>query len=74
MRPAARARQIADGHFHHSRSATRINAATRNEGLSYSAFINGLKKANITLDRKVLADLAVRNPEAFTKLVALAQG
>jgi large subunit ribosomal protein L20 len=47
---------------------TRINAAARQNDLSYSRFIDGLKKAGVELDRKVLADLAVRNPEAFTAL------
>ena len=46
----------------------RINAAARLEGLSYSKLINGLKLANIELDRKVLADIAVREPEAFKKI------
>lgn len=46
----------------------RINAAARVNGLSYSRFMNGLKKANITLDRKVLADLAVRDKVGFAKL------
>ncbi|MFI3166769.1 MAG: 50S ribosomal protein L20 [Bacillota bacterium] len=44
---------------------TRINAAARLNGLSYSVLINGLKKANISLDRKVLADIAVSDPAAF---------
>ena len=48
---------------------TRINAAVRQRDLSYSRFINGLKEAGVELDRKALADLAVRNPEAFTELV-----
>jgi large subunit ribosomal protein L20 len=43
-------------------------------GTSYSRFMGGLKKASVDLDRKILADLAVRNPEAFTKLVAVAKG
>ena len=43
----------------------RINAATRMRGLNYSRFINGLGKANIEIDRKILADLAVRDPQAF---------
>mgnify|MGYP003659408789 CR=1 FL=1 len=43
----------------------RINAAARLEGLTYSRFMNGLKVAGVELDRKVLADLAVREPEAF---------
>ena len=52
----------------------RISAAAVQNGLSYSKFMGGLKKANVNLDRKILADLAVRNPEAFTKLVAVAKG
>ena len=51
----------------------RINAASREHGLSYSQFINGLSLAKIELDRKVLADLAVREPEAFKSLVDQAQ-
>jgi large subunit ribosomal protein L20 len=47
----------------------RINAAARREGLSYNQFVAGCRKAGIELDRKVLADLAVRDPDAF-KLVA----
>jgi large subunit ribosomal protein L20 len=47
----------------------RINAATRAQGLSYSKFINGLKKANINLNRKVLSNLAVQDPEAFKKII-----
>ena len=43
----------------------RINAAARQEGLSYNQFVSGLKKAEIELDRKVLADLAVEDPQAF---------
>lgn len=46
----------------------RINAAARDCGLSYSRFMNGLKKASIEIDRKVLADLAVHDKEAFTAL------
>ncbi len=52
---------------------TRINAACRLNDISYSRFINGLKKANVTLNRKVLADMAVREPEAFAKLVEVAK-
>jgi large subunit ribosomal protein L20 len=52
----------------------RINAATRQHGMSYSTFINGLKVAGVELDRKALADLAVRNPEAFAAVVELAKG
>lgn len=53
---------------------TRINAAARLNGISYSRFIAGLKKANVTLDRKALADLAVRAPEVFTAVVNIAKG
>jgi large subunit ribosomal protein L20 len=48
----------------------RINAAVREEGLTYSQFINLLNKKEITLDRKILADLAMNEPESFKKLVA----
>ncbi len=51
----------------------RINAATRQHGLSYSLFMHGLKKAGVELDRKILADLAIRNPEAFAELVSKAK-
>ena len=53
---------------------TRINAAARLNGLSYSRLINGLSKANIVLDRKTLADLAVRDPQTFAAVVASAKG
>ena len=52
---------------------TRINAACRLNDISYSRFISGLKKANVTLNRKVLADMAVREPEAFANLVEVAK-
>ncbi len=51
----------------------RINAACRSLGLPYSAFIRGLKGAGITLDRKVLAELAVNDPAAFARLVETAR-
>ena len=51
----------------------RIGAACRASGLSYSQFIHGLKLANIELDRKILADMAVRDPEAFSTLVETAR-
>ena len=51
----------------------RINAGVREEGLTYSKFINGLNKSKIKLDRKVLADLAYNNPEAFKSLVKKVQ-
>ncbi len=47
----------------------RINAACREVGITYSVFMSGLKKSKITLDRKILADLAVRDSQAFKKLV-----
>ena len=52
---------------------SRINAATRANGMSYSQFIHGLKQADVQLDRKVLADLAVREPAAFTQVVEVAK-
>jgi large subunit ribosomal protein L20 len=52
---------------------TRINAAARQEGLSYSRFMHGLKRAEIEVDRKILADLAVRDPNAFRSLVDAAK-
>jgi large subunit ribosomal protein L20 len=48
---------------------TRISEAVRTNGLSYSIFINKLKAANITVDRKILANLIVENPEAFTAIL-----
>ena len=52
---------------------TRINAQSRANGLTYSRLINGLKKADIALDRRVLADLAVHEPEAFNAIAAQAK-
>ena len=51
----------------------RINAAVREHGLTYSQFVNGMKKAGIEIDRKVLSDIAVREPGAFKALVDQAQ-
>lgn len=51
----------------------RINAACRMRGLRYSQLINGLQQANVELDRKTLADLAVHDPQTFTKIVDLAK-
>jgi large subunit ribosomal protein L20 len=51
----------------------RINAAAREHQVSYSQLINGLKKANINLDRKILADLAVNDPKAFAEVVKAAK-
>jgi large subunit ribosomal protein L20 len=53
---------------------TRINAASRLHGLSYNVFIHGLKLAGVDINRKMLADLAVREPTAFAALVAVAKG
>lgn len=52
---------------------TRINAACRENGISYSVFLNGLKKANVDLNRKVLADIAATDKVAFAKLIATAK-
>ncbi|MBU2547170.1 MAG: 50S ribosomal protein L20 [Proteobacteria bacterium] len=52
----------------------RINAAARENGLSYSRLVNGLKRANIEVDRKMLADLAINDPAAFTQLADVARG
>ncbi len=51
----------------------RINAAARREGLSYNQFVSGCRKAEIDLDRKVLADIAVSDPTAFSKIAAEAK-
>jgi large subunit ribosomal protein L20 len=53
---------------------TRINAGSRQNGLTYSRLIHGLKEAKINLNRKMLADLAVRHPEAFAQVVEKAKG
>lgn len=51
----------------------RINAAARANGMSYSTFINGLKKANIDINRKMLSEMAINDPEGFAKLVEIAK-
>ena len=51
---------------------TRINAAARMNDMSYSKFINGLKRAGVDLDRKVLAELAISDPKAFSQIASLA--
>jgi len=51
----------------------RINAASRQHGLSYNRFVHGLRQAGVELDRKALADLAVREPDAFASLVEVAK-
>ena len=52
---------------------SRVNAASRAEGLTYGQLIYGLKKAGVTINRKLLADMAVREPEAFSSLVTIAR-
>ena len=52
----------------------RVNAACRAQGMTYGQFIHGLKKNGVEIDRKMLADMAVREPASFTKLVTLAGG
>jgi large subunit ribosomal protein L20 len=52
---------------------TRLTAAARLHGLSYNAFISGIQKAKVALDRKLMADLAVTDPEAFSKLAEIAK-
>ena len=53
---------------------TRINAACRAEGMTYGEFMNGLKKSGVDINRKMLADMAVREPASFRSLVTLAGG
>ena len=52
----------------------RINAAARINGMSYSKFINGLKKANVDINRKMLSEMAINDPQSFAKLVEIAKG
>ena len=52
----------------------RINAAARQNGMTYSKMIHGMRQANITINRKMLADLAVRDPQAFTAVVSAMNG
>lgn len=53
---------------------SRINAAARQNGMNYSTFINGLKKANIEINRKMLSEMAIHDPEGFKELVEIAKG
>ena len=53
---------------------SRVNAASRAQGLTYGQFINGLRKSGVEINRKILADIAVREPESFAHLVTLAKG
>ena len=52
----------------------RVNAASRAQGLTYSQFMDGLRKSGVEINRKILADMAVREPGAFTNLVTIARG
>jgi len=52
----------------------RVNAASRAQGLTYSQFIDGLKKSGVEINRKMLADMAVREPDSFASLVTIAKG
>ena len=52
---------------------TRINAATRSQGLTYGQFVDGLRKSGVEINRKILADMAVMQPEAFNNLVTIAR-
>ena len=81
-RKAKEAVQKADNHAYRTASKkrvfrrlwiVRINAAARQEGLSYNQFVAGCRKANIELDRKALADIAVNDPPAFTKIAERAK-
>ncbi len=73
MRYATRDRKVRKREFR-SLWITRINAACRELGLTYSGLISGLKKANVTLDRKILADMAVNDTAAFKKVAQIAKG
>ncbi len=53
---------------------TRINAAVRAQGVTYSQFMNALKKANVLINRKMLSEMAIHDPQGFTHLVALTKG
>jgi large subunit ribosomal protein L20 len=73
MRYAYRDRRKKKGEFR-SLWITRINAAARTQGMSYSRFMAGLKRAGVDINRKVLADLAVHDLEAFARIADLAKG
>lgn len=72
MRHASADRRTRKGDFRRLWIA-RINAATREHGLSYNRFMNGLKLAEMEVDRRILSDLAVRDPDAFGHLVEVAR-
>ena len=52
----------------------RVNAASRVQGLTYSQFMDGLRKSGVEINRKILADMAVREPDVFANLVTIARG
>jgi large subunit ribosomal protein L20 len=70
---AYRDRRVRKGEFR-KLWITRINAAAREHGMSYSRFISGLKTAGVEVDRKILADIAVHDPDTFAQLVQVADG
>ena len=72
MRYATRDRKVRKREFR-ALWIVRLNAAARNRGLTYSRFIQGLKKANITLDRKLMAEIAVSDPAGFDQIFAKAK-
>lgn len=53
---------------------SRVNAASRAQGLTYGQFISGLKKSGVALNRKILADMAIKEPDSFASLVTIAKG
>lgn len=73
MRYAYRDRKVRKREFRQLWIA-RINAGARANGITYSRLIEGMKKSGVELDRKVLSDLAIHDPQAFTKVVAIARG
>ena len=73
MRYSTRDRKVRKREFR-SLWITRINAACRQSGFTYSRLISGLKKAKVSLDRKIIADMAVNDSPAFQKLVDIARG
>ena len=72
MRLSTEHRKLKKRDFRHLWIA-RINAATRAEGMSYSAFIAGLLKAGVTLNRKMLSEIAIHDPEGFKQIVEIAK-
>ena len=73
LRYATRDRKVRKREFR-SLWIVRINAACRESGLTYSRFISGLKKANVSIDRKMIAEIAVNDSAAFKKLAEIARG